>query len=530
MNKYKNTLSVFDLSFKNICLILGMCVSLILSILSGILFSNILDLLSESQMNKSYEMNKILLFFVLTVLSSAASVIFSQFLPLSFQLKKSIHTSQNTMAGLLNMSQKSYKKFDSGYYMNLTTSSSFTYGDICSHMNIQLPANILCVIIILLFVMNVSLIFGLIFIAYIPLFYLVVRIPGRKVAEFQKSGLPTQDAFLSETKRIVDSKREINIAGVSSFYISRYKDKSNEFLNFMQKFKLFDILSQNVPDALSKMFQVFTFCVSVFLFYQERLTIGTIILVFQLSSLMQNPVNRCFEILIHKTTNKVHLERLQEFANLSKEKSGFDKYYKSISDVAIIKNTDFFTSDDKEKLLFHIDELIIKKKDLIVIKGANGTGKSMFVNFLTGFSEADSINGFIEMDNSLKFSSYLSYPIIFINGTLSDNMFDGIVKEELFDVLDIDFKDKIIEDSGNNLSLGQRQKLHLLRTLSKETNLFILDEPFSNLDKETVIKLTEYIISLKGEKTVLVIVHSDEFDRYANMILRIENQKMCQIS
>ena len=245
---------------------------------------------------------------------------------------------------------------------------------------------------------------------------------------------------------------------------------------------------------------------------------------------MQNPVNRCFEILIHKTTNRVHLERLQEFANLSKEKSGFDKYYKSISDVAIIKNTDFFTSDEKEKLLFHIDELIIKKKDLIVIKGANGTGKSMFVNFLTGFSEADSINGFIEMDNSLKFSSYLSYPIIFLNGTLSDNMFDGIVKEELFDVLDIDFKDKIIEDSGNNLSLGQRQKLHLLRTLSKETNLFILDEPFSNLDKETAIKLTEYIISLKGKKTVLVIVHSDEFDRYANMILRIENQKMCQIS
>ncbi len=78
--------------------------------------------------------------------------------------------------------------------------------------------------------------------------------------------------------------------------------------------------------------------------------------------------------------------------------------------------------------------------------------------------------------------------------------------------------------------MGQRQKLHLLRTLSKETNLFILDEPFSNLDKETTIKLTEYIISLKGKKTVLVIVHSDEFDRYANMILRIENQKMCQIS
>lgn len=102
----------------------------------------------------------------------------------------------------------------------------------------------------------INIYFGALFIAYIPLCWIIIKGPSKRIAEFQKEGLPTQDKFLSEKKRIVESKREINIAKADIDFMERYKDKSNNYFEFVRKFRLYDIISRNAPAVLANFYQI----------------------------------------------------------------------------------------------------------------------------------------------------------------------------------------------------------------------------------------------------------------------------------
>lgn len=58
--------------------------------------------------------------------------------------------------------------------------------------------------------------------------------------------------------------------------------------------------------------------------------------------------------------------------------------------------------------------------------------------------------------------------------------------------------------------------------------ILFLDEPLSNLDKKTQENVVAYIRKLKGEKTILVVMHSDELDEAADSVIYIENKKLIQ--
>lgn len=525
MNKKSFSTKLFQPNFKTLSLVFGICLTMILSIATNVLFSKFIDSIQQSRFNVKENIYYIVGLFLLTVISLIFTLFFVNYFPLKMQLKKSIETSQRVMKEVLNIPQKDYQDKDSGYYINLVTSSSFTFADVFAQINTQLIGNILCVLILLVISAFINIYFTVLFIIYIPIYYVITQAPTKKISKFQESGLPTQDAFLSSTKQIVTDKRSINISKAEDYYNKAYCEKSNKYLKFVTKYKLFEIISEQMPSILSGILQISTLGLSTYLFYKNQISLGTIILMFQFSNLLQDPVNRCFQILIYKAVNKPHLARIQEFIGQYKN-SGFEKYYKDQNELLVINDGKFYTTDKKDQLLFEVDHMEIKKNSLVIVKGENGSGKSMFVNFITGYSDPGSFTGDISIDTSVKDVAYLSYPILLVNGDLEENLFKKPIKKELIDVLNIDFENKIIDDKSRNLSFGQQQKLNLLRVLSKDSNVIILDEPFTNLDKESIEDLTEYIISLKDNNTVIAITHSEELDEKADYILNIQDKKI----
>lgn len=525
MNKKIFSTKLFQLNFKTLSLILGICFTMILSISTSILLGKFIDFLQQNKFNVQENIYYILGLFLITVISLICTLLFVNYFPLKMQLEKSIETSQAVMEEILRLPQKDYQDKDSGYYINLVTSSSFTFADIFAQINTQFIGNILCVLILLIISAFINIYFTILFIIYIPIYYIVTQAPTKKISKFQESGLATQDAFLSSTKQIVSDKRSINISKANDYYNESYCNKSNKYLKFVTKYKLFEIISEQMPNILSGILQISTLGLSTYLFYKNQISLGTIILMFQFSSLLQAPVNRCFQILIHKAVNKPDLTRIQEFIGQYKN-SGFEKYYKDQKKLLVINDGKFYTTDKKDQLLFEVDNMELEKNSLIIIKGENGSGKSMFVNFITGYSDPGSFTGNISIDTSVKDVAYLSYPILLVSGNLKENLFNKSMKEELINILNIDFENKIIDDKSRNLSFGQQQKLNLLRVLSKDSNVIILDEPFTNLDKETIESLTKYIIGLKGSVTIIAITHSEELDESADYILDIRDKKI----
>jgi ABC-type dipeptide/oligopeptide/nickel transport system ATPase subunit len=77
---------------------------------------------------------------------------------------------------------------------------------------------------------------------------------------------------------------------------------------------------------------------------------------------------------------------------------------------------------------------------------------------------------------------------------------------EFFD-LESDFLEKPVK----HLSGGQKQRLNLLRCLTLETDLVIMDEPLNGLDFSTAVKVLKQIEErLQAGRSVLVISHNEE--------------------
>ena len=93
-------------------------------------------------------------------------------------------------------------------------------------------------------------------------------------------------------------------------------------------------------------------------------------------------------------------------------------------------------------------------------------------------------------------------------------------------MLHIDFAQKKINENVRNLSFGEQQKVNLLRVLSLHKNPVLLDEPFTNLDQETIQSLVDYIARHKDDTAFLIICHSDELDPIATCIYRIEDNQI----
>tara|TARA_B100000287_G_C20156331_1_gene592241 strand:- start:133 stop:510 length:378 start_codon:yes stop_codon:yes gene_type:complete len=112
----------------------------------------------------------------------------------------------------------------------------------------------------------------------------------------------------------------------------------------------------------------------------------------------------------------------------------------------------------------------------------------------------------------------------------------NISEDEIFDALrnsclNVDLIKKYINNSvgenGDNLSLGQRQRVILSRLFLKKPNLIILDEATANVDIETEDEIFKNIINYIPKNSILVVVaHRIPRLIQFNKIYSVKNKKV----
>lgn len=152
-----------------------------------------------------------------------------------------------------------------------------------------------------------------------------------------------------------------------------------------------------------------------------------------------------------------------------------------------------------------------------LIIGDNGVGKSTFVKLLLGinknFSGEVLINGTDLFDKVfIKQISYYANDLSIFDGTIKNNITLDNFDEEVKSDANIDKWGFSIDEKKfvhrDNISSGQKQKTLLLRALNKDADVYIFDEPLTNLDKESKNIFLKDVDELKNSgKIVLVISH-----------------------
>ncbi len=177
--------------------------------------------------------------------------------------------------------------------------------------------------------------------------------------------------------------------------------------------------------------------------------------------------------------------------------------------------------------------LVVNPGDKLAIIGEEGTGKSTLMQVLYQpdlVSTYASING--NVINHFHCPAYLpqSLPQEELELTVTDFLyqdadFDRLDFNRLYQLADdLDFPLADCEEKGQsvkNLSGGERLKLQLIKLLSYEPDLILLDEPSNDLDLETLQWLESFI--RRSQETIIFISHDEQFlEATATAILQLE--------
>ncbi|MBF0531673.1 MAG: ABC transporter ATP-binding protein [Candidatus Omnitrophica bacterium] len=202
-----------------------------------------------------------------------------------------------------------------------------------------------------------------------------------------------------------------------------------------------------------------------------------------------------------------------------------------------------FSYDGRQWLFRHLD-CVFRKGDFWVITGETGSGKSTVLDLLSGIVETT--EGRVECDQiglkeiqraSLqKRIAYLTQGAFIFEGTILENITWGhpvVDPVQLRDVIQRAQLDSVVADKsldfpvtegGSNLSGGQQQRIMIGRTLLKNCDFILMDEPSSALDEATANNLMTALLPLKGRVGLIMVTHRGEFARHADYVFAFSGQ------
>ena len=171
--------------------------------------------------------------------------------------------------------------------------------------------------------------------------------------------------------------------------------------------------------------------------------------------------------------------------------------------------------------------LEIKDKSFVVLVGPSGCGKSTTLRMVAGLESITSGQLYIDdvlvndvesknRDIAMVFQSYALYPhmTVFQNmgfGLKLRHVKPDIIKEKVLAAAEILEISDLLDRKPKELSGGQRQRVALGRAIVREPNVFLLDEPLSNLDAKLRVQMRTEITKLREKlQTTFIYVTHDQ--------------------
>lgn len=189
----------------------------------------------------------------------------------------------------------------------------------------------------------------------------------------------------------------------------------------------------------------------------------------------------------------------------------------------------------------------LKAKSHTALVGQSGAGKTTLINVLLGFLNYQGslkINGIELRELSLnewrKNIAWVGQNPLLLQGTIKENLLLGDIQatdeqiaqaleqaqaKSFCDQLGLDF---LIKEGGIGLSVGQAQRLAIARSLLRQGNLLLLDEPTASLDAQSENAVLQALQQISQHQTTLMITHRIEDLKQCDQILVMQQGQIVQ--
>lgn len=158
----------------------------------------------------------------------------------------------------------------------------------------------------------------------------------------------------------------------------------------------------------------------------------------------------------------------------------------------------------------------LKEGEFVSVVGPSGCGKSTILSILCGLIKES--GGNVEFAPDIKVGYMLQNDSLFPFRTIYENCLLGLElthqlteenKKYVLELLETYGLKEFIHSYPENLSGGMRQRVALIRTLATRPDILLLDEPFSALDYQTRLAVSDdvYKIIKKEKKSAIMVTH-----------------------
>jgi multiple sugar transport system ATP-binding protein len=194
----------------------------------------------------------------------------------------------------------------------------------------------------------------------------------------------------------------------------------------------------------------------------------------------------------------------------------------------------------------HELNLIVNDGELMVLVGPSGCGKSTLLRMTAGLEEISSgeirINDRVvnqippqQRNVAMVFQNYALYPHMTVRGNLEfplrmQKQSSGAIKDKVRQIAEMLDLIPLLERKPKALSGGQRQRVAMGRAIIRQADLFLMDEPLSNLDARLRVQIRSEIARLQNELaiTTLYVTHDQAEAMTLGQRVAVINQGLLQ--
>ena len=413
-----------------------------------------------------------------------------------FVYKVALRISRNSLSGYLSSDFSNYMHTDSSVHIRKISQQPIQFGQyvLLNFQQIISQSVLITITIIAILFFNAKLFLLLVFII-IPPVILTSLLMKKKLQSLRHHAKLNGEKSIQYLYEALNGYIESNIYNKNIFFTGRFEQfqkKLNYHIADQQAI-------QSFPSRLIEVFAIFGLCILIIISKQFGNAQISVLLIGAFMAAAYKIIPGIVKILNSAGQIKAYTFTITDliennYKHLSVEQYNSEKIFS-------IKFENIFFNHSEKKILTNIS-FDINNGDFVGICGISGKGKTTIINLLLGFLQP--LEGVIKINHHssekksrfsfIKNISYAKQQPFFIHDTLLKNiLFDdeNYDTKKLNEIISIAGVNKIIdvrkeglqyiiEENGKNISGGERQRIVFARTLYKEADCIILDEPFQN--------------------------------------------------
>ena len=300
-----------------------------------------------------------------------------------------------------------------------------------------------------------------------------------------------------------------------------------------------------------------------FLVMDDMILLGTLSVFLSYTLVILEPVQQMSRRFTDFIAAQVNIERVTDLLSQKQEIVDTQEVETKYGDIFTPKHENWeplhgditfqdisFKYPDGDEYVLENFNLHIPRGTTVAIVGRTGAGKSTLVNLACRFLEPTQgkvlIDGRDYRERSLLWlQSRLGYvlqnPHLF-SGTVMENIRYGkldATDEEVFAAAKLVSVDRVVEkleqgyntevgEGGDRLSTGEKQLISFARAILANPPIFVLDEATSSIDTETEMQVQKAISHILNGRTSFIVAHRLSTIRRADLILVVEDGKICE--